>query len=308
MAQWTGGIDEHGRLSAEVTCRQCGYNLNGLSPTGMCPECGLEIAMSLQSDRLAFADPQWVDTLAKGAKLLAWWLILSIVLGMVLGGVLEAVSANDPQVQAVAQSAFALVGMIITVAAVWWLTTPEPREWEQETSTSRTLARYGYAAALVFSVLALAALAASPVAASVGDFLSGLCSLVGIFALFVYMRRLALRIPDESLAKQTWIVMWGLVITMGIAIVALFVAGLSIGFSSPGSPGPGGGAFPTGTAAGVGVVACVLGVAFLVFGIWAIVLAFQYSSRFRRAAEMASRNDASPAGAVMDEPWNRGLS
>jgi hypothetical protein len=243
MAQWTGGIDEHGRLSAEVTCRQCGYNLNGLSPTGMCPECGLEIAKSLQTDRLAFADPQWVDTLAKGAKLLAWWLVLSIVLSMVVGGVLGAVSANNPQAQAIGERAFGLLGMIIMVAAVWWLTTPEPRDWEHETSTSRTLARYGYAAALGFSVLAMAALAASPIASGVGNLVSGLCSLVGIFALFVYMRRLALRIPDESLAKQTWIVMWGLVITMGIGIVALLIAALTIGFGAAGSPG--GGVFPS---------------------------------------------------------------
>lgn len=306
MAQWTGGIDEHGRLSAEVTCRQCGYNLNGLSPTGMCPECGLEIGKSLQTDRLSFADPRWVDTLAKGAKLLAWWLVLSILLSMVVGGVLGAVSANNPQAQAIGERAFGLLGMIITLAAVWWLTTPEPREWEQEASTSRTLARYGYVAALVFSLLAMAALAASPIAAGVGNLLSGLCSLVGIFALFVYLRRLALRIPDESLAKQTRTVMWGLVITMGIGIVALFIVALTIGFGSQGSPG--GGVFPTGPAAGVGAVACVLSVVVLVFGIWAIVLAFQYSSRFRRAAEMARRNDASLSGVVADETWNRGLS
>ncbi|MFW5682765.1 MAG: hypothetical protein ACOC1G_07145 [Phycisphaeraceae bacterium] len=186
------------------------------------------------------------------------------------------------------------------------MTTPEPREWEHSNSTSRVLARYGYAAALAFSLLAMAALAASPMVAGVGDLLSGLCGLVGMFALFVYMRRLALRIPDESLAKQTWTVMWGLGITMGIFIIALFIAGLTIGFGSPGSPG--GGGFPTGGAAGFGVVACILGVTALVFGIWAIVLAFQYSSRFQRAADMARRNDAAGSGSGSDEPWNRGLA
>lgn len=310
MADWNGPVDEQGRLSSEVTCRDCGYNLMGLSPTGMCPECGLEIGKSLQTDRLDFADPRWMDTLAKGSKLLAWWLVLGIVLGMVVGGVLGAVGTNNPQVQAVGESAFQLLSTIIMLAAVWWVTTPEPREWENAGSTSRVVARYGYAASLGLSLIALAMVAAVPIAAGVSELLGGLCGLIGMFALFVYYRTLALRIPDASLAKQTQTVMWGLGITMAVAIVGTFVGALILGFGTTGTPGGGGGGgLAAGAGGGIIAVGCVIGVAALVFGIWAIVLAFQYSSRFQRAADMARRNDAAVGpGPGSDEPWNRGLA
>lgn len=307
MAEWNGPVDEQGRLSAELTCRQCGYNLNGLSPTGMCPECGLEIGKSLQSDRLAFADPQWVNTLAKGAKLLAWWLILSIVAGIAVGGILGAL--GDPQAQAVGQSAFELLSMVIMLAAVWWITTPEPREFGRAGATPRTLARYGYAGSALFTLIAMVAAFGGTAAAAIANIPASLCGLVGLFALLTYARGLALRIPDDTLARHTRIVMWGLGIALGLGLLVLIVA---VATGSPGSmPGPaspGGATSATGAAAPIAVIGCFMVVALLVFGIWAIVLAFQYSSRFSRAAEMSYQNDASAPGSVRDEPWNRGLS
>ena len=34
-------FDENGCISKELSCRGCGYNLQGLRPEGLCPECGM---------------------------------------------------------------------------------------------------------------------------------------------------------------------------------------------------------------------------------------------------------------------------
>ena len=59
-------IDEDGRIIGDVTCRGCGYNLRGLTPDGVCPECAIAIGRSVKGDLLQYCDPAWVDRLARG--------------------------------------------------------------------------------------------------------------------------------------------------------------------------------------------------------------------------------------------------
>lgn len=67
-------------LTADITCRQCGYNLRGLQETGDCPECGLRIALSLSKSVLRFSNPKWVKRLRHGALLtgVGWLGVLNV--------------------------------------------------------------------------------------------------------------------------------------------------------------------------------------------------------------------------------------
>ncbi len=59
-------------IDADVVCRCCSYNLRGLYPEGRCPECGTPVGISLQGDLLRFAEPAWVEILARGIRFILW--------------------------------------------------------------------------------------------------------------------------------------------------------------------------------------------------------------------------------------------
>ncbi len=50
-------LDAAGRVDADITGVRCGYNLRGLDPAGVCPECAAPVGPSLRSDLLRYADP-----------------------------------------------------------------------------------------------------------------------------------------------------------------------------------------------------------------------------------------------------------
>ena len=61
-------------LDSDVPCRECGYDLRGLTPPGRCPECGHDLDASLQAHarwvgRFAPPDPAWARQVREGAWL-----------------------------------------------------------------------------------------------------------------------------------------------------------------------------------------------------------------------------------------------
>lgn len=74
-------------IDTDVRCLHCGYNLRGVSlaPGGACPECGMPIAVSLRTDRMAGAPHKWLATLRLGATLFevgAWLSLPLLYLGV----------------------------------------------------------------------------------------------------------------------------------------------------------------------------------------------------------------------------------
>jgi hypothetical protein len=60
-------------VGAGVRCDVCGYELCGLAASGVCPECGEAIEMSVRPERsLRFTDPAWLESNARAMGMLAW--------------------------------------------------------------------------------------------------------------------------------------------------------------------------------------------------------------------------------------------
>lgn len=86
------------RLTSDIHCVRCGYNLRGLKRSGVCGECAVPIKYSLAGSYLCYGDPVWISRVRWGAAALAltlpwlWfppaWLVFSYGLWRV--------SAPDP--------------------------------------------------------------------------------------------------------------------------------------------------------------------------------------------------------------------
>ena len=117
------GGDGQAPVVGEMPCSRCGYNLDGLKPEEQCPECGLSIQRSLMGNALANSDPGYVATLASGALIAEWTVILNLLI--IVGSVYVGAFMRMP-------GTFAMVGVLsilLNVASLggWWmLTTPDP--------------------------------------------------------------------------------------------------------------------------------------------------------------------------------------
>ena len=205
-------LDATGHLHQDLACHGCGYNLRGLSPDSVCPECAAAIGRSIYGDLIQFSDPVWVEKLARGANVIVVCLLCSIIGGIIVSMVSESAAAYFS----------AAVGLII-LRGYWLITSSEPGKSDEECGiTARRLIRIGVSIHYVTSVVAALPPLAEPVRMFV-VLISTVMGMVGSIALFVYARRLALRFPDERLAKHTNIVMWGMIGITSLTLLALLI-------------------------------------------------------------------------------------
>jgi hypothetical protein len=57
-------------IHSDRPCATCGYNLRGLQPDGLCPECGSLVSDSLGNDALEWRDEWWVKRHRAGCVLI----------------------------------------------------------------------------------------------------------------------------------------------------------------------------------------------------------------------------------------------
>jgi hypothetical protein len=262
-------LDADGRIDQNSTCVRCGYNLRGLRPESACPECGTAVGRSLQGDLLRFAPPDWVETLASGMS----WIVAGILVGFV-SGLLVAVAAAASWQPLVVQA----VG-IVGVIGYWKVATPDPGISEAEPPVNaRKLVRF---TAVLNYVLGLSQMGAMQVDARLGMALGvivAICGIVGYFAIFLYARRLALRIPNQRLAKHTIIVMWGII------VLAVFGLLMMLGAAAVAPP----------SGASLATIGCFTGLGMLVFAIWSLVLILWFRRELSQAAREARTTWARP--------------
>lgn len=278
--------ENEGLIAFDLSCTSCGYNLRGLRAGGLCPECANPIDRSLRGDLLIYADPAWLRRLHLGVRLMLWYVVLSIMMG-VLGGIVGGLGL--PLIIAMLP---ALAVGFVYVASVYCLTTQEPRiSGSEESMTLRNVIRASALVSYAGSLIGVLSMfnGSQPIIEVCGTVLQGV-GLVAVLGIFVYLRRFATRIPDEKLARSTRTVMWGLV----ASLLSIFAAGIVAAIAAPG-PGPGVG--PGAIVMGVmGLFGCAGGVAAIVFGIWYIVLLIRYRDAFKNAAEQSARDLAERRG------------
>ena len=172
---------------------------------------------------------------------------------------------------------------------------------EREASSSvRNVARWCILVTVISIPLTMmgmdtSTLAAAPTAISptmqIAQYLGmglGVVTLVGYIAGLLYLSRLAIRIPNPSLNRQSKIVLWGYGITQGVntvlgSILIILMPGFIASMTS-GVP-----SFPIGfmaISAGSSLIGCIG----FVFLIWMIVLLFRFFYAFRKEAETAKAN------------------
>jgi hypothetical protein len=81
-------------VESHALCRRCGYDLHGIPTDGLCPECGESVAASLRGNLLTAADPKWLASLLRGARMLLIGFVLCAVIG-VIGAITSDDSPSD---------------------------------------------------------------------------------------------------------------------------------------------------------------------------------------------------------------------
>lgn len=290
------------QIDFDLNCVRCGYNLRGTTAAGRCPECGEPVETTLRPDLLHTADPAWLGKLRKGSN----WLIVAIIVSLAMipvGMVIGVASASSPNPSGTLPTGTLLVlgglGLIfsaIYAVAIWLMTEPEPDV--NQPIVSRSLARWLIVPSMVIGIFpeflnATGQTLLTYVATGI-DIVSAILMTIGFLASLKYLRLLADRIPEPSLAKQTMTVFWGSLVTMlsMIALTAVIMLVFLVATTNSNAAGP-----TVGIAGILGLLMCPVGLGMLVFGIWWIVLMFHYRTRFTQAHQIAMQpTDAADYG------------
>jgi hypothetical protein len=230
-------LDADGRVAKDLACIQCGYNLRTLHREARCPECGLAVRRSLRGDWLKHSDPAWLAKIAGG---LGWMLrggavsllcsILPFVIALVSGAFGSTGRNVFVSVVAMVLEVALLVGVLGGLVGLWVFTTPEPKPVGPESDLDqRRLVRFLGCAGMV----AVFASALPDDQSTLGCLLrqvAVLSVLMWCAAVELYVRRLALRIPDDQEASRAWTVFIGFLI-----VIAFTVWSLTAEFGVPGS-------------------------------------------------------------------------
>lgn len=276
----------------ELRCIRCGYSLRGLMMDRVCPECGMDVSRSARGDFLEDADPHWLSRVRDGMKWMLAYIMISIagvVLLMAVAVVFESPAMNLPyQAVAVIGALFGLATTAIYIVAIVMITAREPRfgELEEPVTLRKVIlvcaigGGIGGIIASMGGMIEVGDPAAGSIMNGVGQLLA-LVTYVAYFGMFVYLRRFAIRIPDARLARQTSTVMWGLIISFVVCVLA--VVPMIVAAFSALSPNQGNDGIEALMFIALGVI-CLSSVAIFVFFIWSIILWVMYLNAFNRAA------------------------
>lgn len=195
-------LDAGGRIAQDVYCIQCGYNLHSLLPTQACPECNEPIEMSLRGDWLRFANPAWLAKVVIGMRFVAAGIAVRLALPWILD-LLRLGLLNGQAGHWLAH----LPGEVLFLIGLWLVTLPEPRLlYREQAVDARRLARVlliGYS--LLKSGMAALGMRASPQLVALAVVL-GVMHTAGWVCLYVYLVRLARRLPASGLIRFAWTV------------------------------------------------------------------------------------------------------
>lgn len=257
-------LDAGSAIAADIYCRQCGYNLRGLTEAHRCPECGVAVGLSTRGDLLRFAEPGWVERIARGGRLVMGGLTAIVVgiIALVCAGMLAApLLATSTNPALLALPVIAGIGILAAFAAVafgvWLITARDPADTSPTRSRSaRILARTGVISAIlaagldvlgdvavttpvVETILALALVATT------------LVMFVGALAYLRYCGKLADRIPEPKLVARARNLFRSLILLFAIMLVPIVLTMIVTTRLAPPGPAAGPPVAPQRTTPGV---------------------------------------------------------
>lgn len=271
-------VDSAGTLLTDITCRQCGYNLRGLSGEGKCSECGTPVAMSIRADYLRFANPAWIEKVSLGVRILVWMILINIVVSIAAALLMP---VWGPLVLMV-------VGFLVSVVSYygsWLLAEPEvSKGGEAGLTRARRMVRLMLGIGLCGPVLnIIAELMGSTqllgTLVQVAVVVIGIAGIVGEYFKFVIYADLARRIPDRAMAERANFLRKAYIATMTLSFVIGSVVVMI---------GTGGGV--SASFAAIGCTAAVVGVVFIVFAIMTIILLIRLNKALQAQAQLARQS------------------
>jgi hypothetical protein len=214
-------------VAGDLSCRRCSYNLRTLLATGVCPECGTPVALSMSPDRLRFADPEWLGTVRRGNWVLVAGLVASIFLGYVRFPWLGLpVRTSDPL--------FNFASFVLIAVGSFFLTVPDPSESaDSGVHSLRWAARVlvGMTAGVWLAIrLVISFWSPVPIAPlMILNTLSDLFYAAFYLALLRYLGRIIRRVPEVNFSRRLGALSTGLAIALGVRallrIMMRFTAG-----------------------------------------------------------------------------------
>ncbi|MEX0653558.1 MAG: hypothetical protein WDZ31_12105 [Phycisphaeraceae bacterium] len=216
--------DDAGRLTTELVCIKCAYNLRTMHLDAACPECGTAVGRSVEGNRLRYCDPTWLKQIWEGLNCFG----LAVVATMVFAVVVMVGDQNTPLLW-IALPQATMIGLAIY--GFIKATKPDPAHIDREWWCSmRRLARLAWLAALSLA-LALTAIfilgnTFSPGGIWMARATNGLFAVgtlialaAGVVALLMHAAMLASRLPDLPLTVAVVLVNLCLIALAGFGLV-----------------------------------------------------------------------------------------
>jgi len=198
------------KRAREKPCLRCGYSLRKIE-SNHCPECGLSTWMSLNNnDALEWSRPEWLRRMSLGLGVMSGAQLLGLAPYVILIWVMISAATGKP-----VQGFFAWVSVAKLCAAVSLLVYHGGMlmlTWSERRYPDR-LKSWRIASWVVAGIAAVFALLLMVWALSLAGYgllytAMNVVVLAGIFVALGYLRRLARRIPNSTLARVCGILMF----------------------------------------------------------------------------------------------------
>ena len=200
-------------IETDLTCVDCTYNLRGLLHDGSCPECGASIERSVHGDQLVHANPIWLKKVSNGMK----WIITALFLAHLPLLTIFTPESLDAKAAFVAVLANQCIAGALLCFGTFMFTAREPRlaHNEDPVNLRKTVRLFSIITGIAIFGTVLPSY--SQVMSRNADLPPWIRAVVVtswfsapllFFTGFAYLGTFAKRIPDQSLAKSTRIVMW----------------------------------------------------------------------------------------------------
>ena len=213
-------VDQAAVVGEDIPCCHCGYNLRGLEVGGNCPECGAGVGPSIAGD-LRDSSPQWLRSLARGARLIVGGLVLVFVMTLLPIFVIWAGWGMWTWMYYAG-----IAGRVAMIAGGWLLTEPDPSGvGEERYGRAREFIRVSLAlsiAPIVFDLADLHGLShGSYLSLLIVRHISADLSAVSEIVMLNYLALLMRRIPSPRHVRRANLLIW----TFGSAVIAMTFIG-----------------------------------------------------------------------------------